>query len=181
MPAAASAGSAEPASSDKAPPEISAMCKAVSPRGIDAGGMLAKTHSHWTRRWNGRSAPQYAPARVTKDAGKRSTRLYMSPDGGTGFTDSGKGNLSRRPPARRSSSTRTHEIVLQWLLPSVVLRGRRRRQTRARWNAGVDPLHCLRCLHPVIRHLEHHILVLLALCTGCPTQALCGKIAVFFG
>src|SRR5262245_14739766 len=49
MPAAASAGSAEPASSDKAPPEISAMCKAVSPRGTDAGGMpptkLAKTHS----------------------------------------------------------------------------------------------------------------------------------------
>src|SRR5215472_1970138 len=84
-------------------------------------------------------------------------------------------------PARRRSSTRTLEIVLQRLLPSVVLRGRRRRQTRARWNAGVDALHCLRCLHPVIRHLEHHILVLLALCTGCPTQALCGKIAVFFG
>ena len=84
-------------------------------------------------------------------------------------------------PARRRSSTRTLEIVLQRLLPSVVLWGRRRRQTRARWNAGVDALHCLRCLHPVIRHLEHHILVLLALCTGCPTQALCGKIAVFFG
>src|SRR5262249_39021770 len=84
-------------------------------------------------------------------------------------------------PARRRSSTRTLEIVLQRLLPSVVLRGRRRHQTRARWNAGVDALHCLRCLHPVIRHLEHHILVLLALCTGCPTQALCGKIAVFFG
>src|SRR5215510_14437632 len=100
MPAAASAGSAEPASSDKAPPEISAMCKAVSPRGTDAGGMpptkLAKTHSHWTRRWNGRSAPRYAPARVTKDAGKRSTRLYMSPDGGTGFTEPAK-KIYRRP------------------------------------------------------------------------------------
>src|SRR5262245_8505878 len=116
MPAAASAGSAEPETSDRAPPEIGARAKAVSPGGPDAGGMpptkLAKPPPHGTRRWNGRSAPQYAPARVTKDAGKRSTRLYMSPDGGTGFTDSGKGNLSRRPPARRSSSTRTLEIVL---------------------------------------------------------------------
>src|SRR5262245_6504739 len=65
MPAAASV--AEPASSNKALPEISAMRKAVSPRGTDAVGMppikLAKTHSHRTCRWNGRSAPRYAPAR----------------------------------------------------------------------------------------------------------------------
>src|SRR5262245_18547364 len=98
MPAAASV--AEPASSNKALPEISAMRKAVSPRGTDAVGMppikLAKTHSHRTCRWNGRSAPRYAPARVTKDAGKRSTRLSMSPDGGTGFTEPAK-KIYRRP------------------------------------------------------------------------------------
>src|SRR6516162_6626004 len=86
-------------------------------------------------------------------------------------------------PARRRSSTRALEIVLPRLFPSVASRGRRRRQARARWNAsiGVGAPQFLRCAHPVIRHLEHHILVLLALCTGCPTQALCGKIAVFFG
>src|SRR5215813_11559456 len=49
-----------------------------------------------------------------RNEGRRQTvnASLLSPDGGTGFTDSGKGNLSRRPPARRSSSTRTLEIVL---------------------------------------------------------------------
>ena len=105
-------------------------------------------------------------------------------EAGPGVGLNGPGSLLRArtsPRQERDHRLGTLEIVLQRLLPSVVLRGRRRRQTRARWNAGVDALHCLRCLHPVIRHLEHHILVLLALCTGCPTQALCGKIAVFFG
>src|SRR6266566_9867011 len=87
---------------------------------------------------------------------------------------SGSALVSCFGPVRKISSTRTLEIVLRRLLPSVVLRGRRRHQARARWNAsiGVGALQFLRCLHPVIRHLEHHILVLLALCTGCPTQAL---------
>jgi hypothetical protein len=51
-------------------------------------------------------------------------------------------------PARRRSSTRSLEIVLRRLLPSVVLRGRRRHQVRARWNAsiGVGALQFLRCL-----------------------------------
>jgi len=55
---------------------------------------LAKTHSHWTRRWNGRSAPQYRSYTPNlHNEGRRQavpTRLYMSPDGGTGFTDFGK-------------------------------------------------------------------------------------------
>src|SRR5215475_727825 len=32
--------------------------------------------------------------------------------------------------------------------------------------------------HPVIRHLQHHVLVFLLLGMGCPAQALRGKIAV---
>src|SRR5215831_20570550 len=35
--------------------------------------------------------------------------------------------------------------------------------------------------HPVIRHLEHHVLVFLLLGMGCPAQALRGKIAILLG
>src|SRR5215472_7670568 len=102
MPAAASAGSAEPASSEKAPPELSAMCKAVSPRGTDAGDAPYQACQD-TLPLDPPLERQICPAvrAGPRNEGRRQTvnASLLSPDGGTGFTDSGKGNLSRRPPA----------------------------------------------------------------------------------
>jgi len=69
-------------------------------------------------------------------------------------------------------------IVLQrfWPFPRAIPQRQLRRRA---------PSHSARALHffcrlqPMARHLEHHVLVLLALCAGCPAKALRGKIAVF--
>src|SRR5215472_2814849 len=103
MPAAASAGSAEPASSDKAPPEISAMCKAVSPRGTDAGGMPPTKQD--TLPLDPPLERQICPAvrAGPRNEGRRQTVnafLYVARMAAQGSLSSGKGNLRRRPPAR---------------------------------------------------------------------------------
>src|SRR5262249_62272643 len=110
-------GGAAPAERDTGATETRARGQARSPRGTGGGRPPPTQPTHPPPPPPPPLERQICPAvrAGPRNEGRRQTVnafLYVARMAAQGSLSSGKGNLRRRPPARRSSSTRTLEIVL---------------------------------------------------------------------